>query len=98
MKCFRKKARFDNFNVRYFVFQAITKDAGIVELGAVVCYSVKDALACVSSVQDFGKVIRTLGHSTLHKIINKKQMADLERDRKIVGAELKVKIFNLFLV
>lgn len=75
----------------FSLFQAITADGGVIELGATVFYRVKDALASVLKVQDFNKALRNLAHSVVHRLVNKHQFQAIEKDRKILRDELQVR-------
>jgi regulator of protease activity HflC (stomatin/prohibitin superfamily) len=70
--------------------QAVSLDNGIVQLGATVYYRISDAALAVTTVADWNQSTRTLAHTTLHRLINKRKSVECTEGRKALGDDLMV--------
>jgi len=63
--------------------QFITCDGGIVEMGAEIQYGIVDVITMVSEVADHQDILRSLGKTILIKILVKKTVSQLEKDKRM---------------
>ncbi len=80
-------------NVRAAAFsvppqQAMTADGGVVEVGAEVRFAIVDLITVVREVADHMDILRSLGKALLIKILVRKTVVQLERDRRTAEAEI----------
>ena len=68
--------------------QFITADGGIVEMGAEIQYGIVDVVTMVSEVADHQDILRSLGKTLLVKILVKKCVHQLERDKRTSESEI----------
>jgi regulator of protease activity HflC (stomatin/prohibitin superfamily) len=68
--------------------QFITVDGGIVEMGAEVQFGIVDLVTMVREVADHMDILRSLGKTLLIKILVRKTIVQLERDRRMAESEI----------
>lgn len=68
--------------------QFITVDGGIVEMGAEIQYGIVDVITMVSEVADHQDILRSLGKTLLVKILVKKTVVQLEKDKRTPESEI----------
>lgn len=68
--------------------QFITVDGGIVEMGAEIQYGIVDVVTMISEVADHQDILRSLGKTLLIKILVKKTITQLQRDKRMGAQEI----------
>ncbi len=68
--------------------QFITADGGIVEMGAEIQYGIVDVVTMIREVADHQDILRSLGKTLLVKILVKKGVHQLERDKRTPESEI----------
>ena len=68
--------------------QFITVDGGIVEMGAEIQYGIVDVVTMVTEVADHQDILRSLGKTLLVKILVKKTVTQLEKDKRLAEGEI----------
>ncbi len=68
--------------------QFITVDGGIVEMGAEIQYGIVDVVTMVREVADHQDILRSLGKTLLVKILVKKGVTQLEKDKRTPESEI----------
>ena len=74
--------------------QFITVDGGIVEMGAEIQYGIVDVVTMISEVADHQDILRSLGKTLLVKILVKKTVHQLDRDKRTPASEILDEINN----
>lgn len=77
------------------MLQIVTSDEGLVELGAEVHFRISDPVLSTSTVQDLSHSTRVLAQTTLTKIMQKKSMQELEKNKAAVITELEATVNNM---
>jgi len=72
--------------------QLITCDGGIVEMGAEIQYGIVDVVTMVSEVADHQDILRSLSKTLLIKILVKKSLRQIEKERRRPAAEIQDEI------
>lgn len=72
--------------------QLITHDGGIIEIGAEIHYAVTDCVALVREVANHQEMIRSLAKTVVVRIIIKKTIQQLTKDKKAPAKEVKTEI------
>lgn len=73
--------------------QLITNDGGIIEIGAEVQYGITDVVVMVREVADHQDILRSLGKTLLVRILAKKHISKLTREKTTCANEI-TKEFN----
>lgn len=68
--------------------QFITFDGGIVEMGAEVQFGITDPVAMIKEVADHQDIIRSLGKTLVIRLLVKKNVVQLQKEKKICGQEI----------
>jgi hypothetical protein len=68
--------------------QFITCDGGIVEMGAEIQFGIVDVVTMISEVADHQDILRSLGKTVLIKLLVKKTVSKLEKDKRTPEAEI----------
>lgn len=69
--------------------QFITCDGGIIEMGAEIQYGIVDVVTMVSEVADHQDILRSLSKTLLVKILVKKTVRQVEKERRRPAAEIQ---------
>jgi len=69
--------------------QFISCDGGIVEIGAEIQYGIVDVVTMVSEIVDHQDILRSLSKTLLIKILVKKTVSQLEKERRRPAAEIQ---------
>jgi hypothetical protein len=69
--------------------QFITCDGGIVEMGAEIQYGIVDVVTMVSEVADHQDILRSLSKTLMIKILVKKTVSKIEKERRTPAAEIQ---------
>ena len=72
--------------------QLITCDGGIVEMGADIQYGIVDVVTMVSEVADHQDILRSLSKTLMIKILVKKSVSQIEKDRQRPATEIQNEI------
>jgi len=72
--------------------QLITCDGGIVEMGAEIQYGIVDVVTMVSEVADHQDILRSLSKTLMIKILVKKSVSQIEKDRFRPATEIQGEI------
>ena len=72
--------------------QLITCDGGIVEMGAEIQYGIVDVVTMVSEVADHQDILRSLSKTLMIKILVKKSVSQIEKDRYRPATEIQGEI------
>ena len=85
---------FSRIDVRAAAFsvppqQFISCDGGIVEIGAEIQYGIVDVVTMVSEIVDHQDILRSLSKTLLIKILVKKTVSQLEKERRRPAAEIQ---------
>ena len=75
------------------VFQVITSDGAIVEVGADIFFRVKDPVLSVSSIQDLNHSLRIIAVASLQKHLSKLRLNHIESDKAVTSSLLHVSSF-----
>ncbi len=68
--------------------QFITIDGGIVEMGAEIQYGIVDVVTMIREVVNHQDILRSLGKTLLIKILVKKEVSELEKDKRTPESEI----------
>ncbi len=68
--------------------QFITCDGGIVEMGAEIQFGIVDVVTMISEVADHQEILRSLGKTVLIKLLVKKTVTQLEKDKRTPESEI----------
>ena len=79
------------------VAQILTRDAGIIEIGADVYYSIKDVTKSITSVQDLNSSIRALVRTTVTNKLVKNDLEDIENKRFQLVKDILVLMYSFLL-
>ncbi|RCN40748.1 SCP-2 sterol transfer family protein [Ancylostoma caninum] len=73
------------------MFQVITVDRGLVELGATVFLRIRDPILAVCSIQDRNNSTRTLANTMLYRYISRRRICEItnSQDRRIMAGTFK---------
>jgi len=85
-KCKRVDVRASAFSVPPQQF--ISQDGGIVEMGAEVQYGIVDVETMVREVADHQDILRSLGKSLITKVLTKRTVSQLVKDRRIAAQKI----------
>jgi len=72
--------------------QLITCDGGIIEMGAEIQYGIVDVVTMVSEVADHQDILRSLSKTLMIKILVKKSVRQVEKERRRPAAEIQDEI------
>merc|ERR1712008_663603 len=72
--------------------QLITCDGGIVEMGAEIQYGIVDVVTMVSEVADHQDILRSLSKTLMIKILVKKSVRQIEKERRRPATEIQDEI------
>merc|ERR1711953_1322842 len=72
--------------------QFITCDGGIIEMGADIQYGIVDVVTMVSEVADHQDILRSLSKTLMIKILVKKSVRQVEKERRRPAAEIQDEI------
>ena len=73
-----------------YLFQIITLDRGIIEMGADVYYNISDVVKTVTTVQDLNSSIRALLRNVLMNHVVKYEMDQVEAQKYNIVADVMV--------
>jgi len=68
--------------------QLITNDGGIIEIGAEIQYGITDVVVMVREVADHQDILRSLGKTVLVRLLAKKQVTKLTKEKNICASEI----------
>ena len=68
--------------------EILTKDSVTVAVDAVVYYKIRDPLASVCNVADYGKTTKLLASTTLRNILGTKNLAEILSDREVIAKDI----------
>jgi len=68
--------------------QFISRDGGIAEMGAEIQYGIVDVETMVREVADHQDILRSLGRSLMTKVLTKKTMGQLTKDKRIAAEDI----------
>jgi len=68
--------------------QLITNDGGIIEIGAEIQYGITDVVVMVREVADHQDILRSLGKTVLVRLLAKKQVSKLAKEKTICANEI----------
>jgi len=74
--------------------QFISKDGGIAEMGAEIQYEIVDVETMVKEVADHQDILRSLGRSLMTKVLTKKTVCQLTKDKRIAAEDILKELNN----
>ena len=77
-------------SVLYICLQVITSDGAVIEIGADVYFTVKDAIKSIVKIQDLNHSLRVLCHTAIPNHLGKRKVSEIEQDRNSVNYSLSV--------
>jgi len=69
--------------------QFISQDGGIIEMGADIQYLIVDVETMVKEVADYQDILRSLGRTLMTKILTKKTVGQLIKDRRMAAEDIQ---------